>query len=85
MANFPTSVYNPRTKQNRSGIVYDPTKSKQIFAEDVVNLDNEVVAIEEFLVAPPHFFNIPLSPSGLSAGDVWCDTTSGLNILKIVL
>jgi len=27
---------------------------------------------------------LPTSPSGLSAGDVWCDTTGGLNILKIV-
>lgn len=28
--------------------------------------------------------NIPTSSAGLSSGDVWCDTTGGLNILKIV-
>ena len=49
MADFPTSIYSPRTKENRSGVVYDPTKSKQIFAEDIQNLDNEVVAVETFL------------------------------------
>jgi hypothetical protein len=85
MADFPTTVYNPRTKENRSGVVYNPLKPKVLFAEDIVNLDNEVVAIEEFLMAPPKFFDVPTSPSGLSAGDVWCDTTGGNNILKLVL
>jgi hypothetical protein len=27
---------------------------------------------------------LPTSPAGLSAGDIWVDTTGGLNILKIV-
>jgi len=49
MADFPDSLYNPRTKQNRSGVVYDATKTKQIFAEDVTKLDDEVVAIENYL------------------------------------
>ena len=46
MADFPTSIYSPRTKENRSGVVYDPTKTKQVFAEDITKLDAEVVAIE---------------------------------------
>jgi hypothetical protein len=27
---------------------------------------------------------LPTSASGLTSGDIWCDTTGGLNILKIV-
>lgn len=49
MADYPNSVYNPRTKTNRSGVDYDPTKENTIFAEDINNLDTEVVAIEEDL------------------------------------
>ena len=85
MADFPTSIFSPRTKENRTGIVYDPAKSKVVFAEDVSLIDDEVVAIEEFLKDPPHLFSVPTSPVGLSSGDVWCDTTDGLNLLKIVI
>jgi hypothetical protein len=28
--------------------------------------------------------SLPTSSAGLSAGDIWCDTTGGLNVLKIV-
>ncbi len=83
-ASFPTSVYSPRTKINRDGAVYDALKTKVLFAEDITQLDAEIVAIEAFLEGKPHFFGTPTSPSGLSAGDVWCDTTGGLNILKLV-
>ena len=44
--NYPNSIYSPRTKENKSGVVYDPTKKTIGYAEDVVNLDNEVVGIE---------------------------------------
>lgn len=53
MAEYPIAVYSPRTKANRSGVVYDPTKTKQIFAEDVTKLDDEVVAIENILGTDP--------------------------------
>ncbi len=53
MADFPTGVYAPRTKANVSQVVYDPTKSTRHYAEDVVNLDEEVVAIEETLGENP--------------------------------
>ncbi len=49
MADFPDGVYSPRTKENKSGVEYDSTKRKILFAEDITKLDDEVVAIETFL------------------------------------
>ena len=53
MADFPTGVYTPREKLNKTGIVYDPAQKTVGYAEDVVNLDDEVVAIETELGANP--------------------------------
>jgi len=53
MADYPSGVYAPRTKANKSGVVYDDTKQTQLFAEDVTKLDAEVVAIETELGATP--------------------------------
>lgn len=53
MANYPNSIYGPRAKENRSGVVYDATKKSVIFVEDVSKLDDEVVAIETELGANP--------------------------------
>ena len=52
-ANYPNNIYSPRTKENESGIVYDPNKKTIGYAEDVVNLDEEVVAIETELGTLP--------------------------------
>lgn len=46
MANFPNSVYAPRTKQNKAGVVYHPEISTTLYAEDITKLDDEVVAVE---------------------------------------
>ncbi len=46
MATFPDEVYSPRTKENKTGVEYDPDKTKIIYAEDTTKLDDEVVAIE---------------------------------------
>ena len=46
MTDYPNSIYAPRTKANRSGVVYDSTKQTVIFKEDIAKLDDEVVAIE---------------------------------------
>jgi len=46
MASYPSSIYSPRTKANKSGVVYTPAKTTVIYAEDVVYDDNEIVAIE---------------------------------------
>ena len=50
MADYPTSVYAPRTKANRAGVVYTPTKTTVGYAEDISYLDAEVVAIETDLL-----------------------------------
>ncbi len=52
-ANYPGSVYSPRTKENKAGVVYDSAKKTIGYAEDVVKLDEEVVAIETELGTNP--------------------------------
>jgi hypothetical protein len=49
MAKYPAEIYEPREKESRSGVVYDPTKKTVIFVEDVKGLDDEVVAIEKLI------------------------------------
>jgi len=53
MSDYPNGVYSPRTKANKLGVVYDETKSTQLFAEDITKLDDEVVAIETELGENP--------------------------------
>jgi hypothetical protein len=53
MAKYPNEIYEPREKENRSGVVYDPTKKTVIFVEDIKGLDDEVVAIETELGTNP--------------------------------
>ncbi len=55
MADFPGGVYLPRTKQNKAGVVYDAAKADIGYAEDITKLDDEVVAIEDFLL-PQYIF-----------------------------
>ena len=52
-ASYPGSLYSPRTKANRPGAVYDATKETITYVEDVVFLDEEVVAIETELGTNP--------------------------------
>jgi len=49
MADFPSGVYDPRTKENKAGEVYDEDLKTRLFAEDISYLDAEVVALETFL------------------------------------
>ena len=53
MTDYPSGVYSPRIKNNKDGIVYDPLEDTTFFAEDVVNDDNEIVAIETELGTTP--------------------------------
>lgn len=53
MASYPSSIYSPRTKANRSGVVYDAAKTTVLFAEDVVKDDDEIVAVETELGTNP--------------------------------
>ncbi len=64
-AKFPNEEFVPRVKENRTGVVYDETKTKTIYAEDFQDLENEVVEIEDRL--RPDTDN-PL-PYGFSVGD----------------
>jgi len=49
MADFPNSIYSPRTMTNRPGVEYDEDKTKVIYAEDF-NFDRaEIVAIENYI------------------------------------
>jgi len=50
MASYPSSVYSPRTKENRDGVSYDAAKTKTLYAEDITKLDDEVVAVETDLL-----------------------------------
>jgi len=52
-ASYPSGVYSPRTKENKSGVVYDASKKTVGYAEDVVKLDEEVVAVETELGTLP--------------------------------
>jgi hypothetical protein len=53
MSSYPNSIYSPRSKENRSGVTYDPDKKTVIFVEDIVYNDNEIVAIETELGTNP--------------------------------
>lgn len=53
MADYPAAVYSPRTKNNKEGVVYTAAEDTTLFAEDVVNDDNEIVAIETELGTNP--------------------------------
>jgi hypothetical protein len=46
MADYPDTIYDPRTKANRSGVDYEPEKESVIFVEDIELLEDEVIAIE---------------------------------------
>lgn len=87
MADYPNSIYSPRTKANKAGVTYDSTKETVLFANDLTLLDAEVVALETFFRFPT---SIPGSPVAGSAyftvvdfvlhiytGSVWKTVTLG--------
>lgn len=49
MADFPDNIFTQRALANLPGLVFDPSKDKILYAEDMQNLGNEVTAIEEAL------------------------------------
>ena len=53
MATYPGAIYAPRTKNNKSGVVYTPANLTTLYAEDVVYDDAEIVAIETELGTNP--------------------------------
>ena len=55
MPSYPSAIFAPRAKENKTGIVYDPTQKTIGYAEDVVYLDNEVVSLETILGLSPQW------------------------------
>ena len=49
-AKFPTEKYTQRDLENLPGISYDATKKQNLFAEDILNLALEIIAIETYLL-----------------------------------
>jgi hypothetical protein len=72
MADFPNTIYAPRAKENRSGVVYDPDKKTVGFVEDITYLEAEVIALETFLRIPT---SIPANPVAGSAYFTTADNT----------
>lgn len=46
MADFPASVFSPRARDDRSGVVYDADKKTVLFNKDLTDIENEVIAVE---------------------------------------
>lgn len=70
MADYPSGVYSPRTKENKPGIVYDAAKKTIGYVEDITKLDAEVVAIETEL--------------GTTPKGVWTDVKTRLDALGTI-
>ena len=47
MADWPDSIFDPRTIENMPGVVYDADKTQVLFAEDINAITDEIIAIEE--------------------------------------
>lgn len=54
MADFPTSIFEPREVENVPGESYEPSETTRVFAEDVNFATSEIVAIEEVLGTEPN-------------------------------
>lgn len=53
MAKYPSSIFDPRPKENRLGVEFNPAKKTVLFAEDISSIDEEIVAIETILGLNP--------------------------------
>lgn len=53
MADYPASIFSPRTVANLPGEAYDPSKQYRLFAEDFLLPAAEIVAIETTLGENP--------------------------------
>lgn len=53
MADYPNSIYDPRTKENDPAVEYKPEETTKIFAEDITKLDDEVKATQTELGTNP--------------------------------
>ena len=53
MANYPDNYFVPRTRNNKEGIVYEPSDKETFFVEDINKGDDEIVAIQNELGKNP--------------------------------
>jgi len=53
MADYPSGIFDPRTKENADGVEYDAEETTIVFAEDVNESDAEIVAIQTELGTDP--------------------------------
>ena len=53
MTQYPGKIFTPRPQENRSGVVFDPTKKTILYAEDVNAANNEIVATQTELGTNP--------------------------------
>ncbi|MFA7662627.1 MAG: hypothetical protein WCX88_01800 [Patescibacteria group bacterium] len=53
VAQYPDAIYTPRTMANRTGVVYDALRTKDIYAEDFNKDRAEIVAIQTILGTTP--------------------------------
>lgn len=48
MAQFPSSTFSPREKENLAGVVYNPSNKKICYVEDIQSIENEVIAMQNY-------------------------------------
>lgn len=48
-ASYPDNIYQPRTVENKDGVVYNANETKRLFAEDINKANEEIVAIQNAL------------------------------------
>lgn len=48
-ASYPDNIYQPRTVENKDGVVYNANEAKRLFAEDINKANEEIVAIQNAL------------------------------------
>lgn len=73
MADFPSGVFTPREMVNKQGAVFDPLKTKVIYAEDFNVPQAEIEAIEIFLRGGSSMVGIATTAGGGSTPRVWVD------------
>lgn len=83
MAEYPENIYEQRTLENLPGIVFDALQPRNLFAEDILNLANEIIAIETVLGLEPNgaYETVKAWLEALSEGGgaTWGDITGTLS------
>lgn len=91
MPNYPGSIYSPKIKENKNGVVYDEDKTTVAFAQDFNEPGAEIVAVETDLLSRnkvagkiPTFANFdtnPADPANMTDGDFTTESGEGIKAL----